>query len=67
MFAADGEDTSSCKSQCRVAAIDPDELVGCMPVFTHPLPARSRSSTCTSSSGAGTPSLSSSDDSSISI
>ncbi len=42
MFAADGEDTSGCKSQCRVAAIDPDELVGCTPVFTHLLPARSR-------------------------
>lgn len=37
-----------------------------MPVFTRPLPARSRSSTCTSSSGADTPPLSSSDGSSMS-
>ena len=47
-------------------SVSADECVVCMPVFTQPLPARSRSSTCTSSSGAGTPPLSSSDGSSIS-
>jgi hypothetical protein len=35
--------------------------VVCMPVFSRPLEARSHSSTCTSSSGADTPPLSSSD------
>jgi serine/arginine repetitive matrix protein 2 len=65
-FVVDSEDTSGCKSQCCVAAIDPDEFVVCMPVFTRPLPVQSRSSTCTSSSGAGTPPLSSSNGSSIS-
>ena len=50
----------------RVAAFRADEFVVCMPVFTRPLPAGSRSSTCTSSSGADTPPLSSSDGSSIS-
>jgi len=65
-FVADGEDTSGCKFHTYFAGIDADEYVVCMPVFTRPLPARSRSSTCTSSLGAGTPPLSSSDGSSIS-
>ena len=66
-FVADGEDMSGCESQDYVSSIDVDGFVVCMPLFTRPLPAGSHSSTCTSSSGAGTPPLSSSDGSSISI
>ena len=39
----------------------PHKCLVCIPVFTRPLPAGSRSSTCTSSSGADTPPLSNSD------
>ncbi len=65
-FVADGEDTSGCEFYSCFAVVSADEYVVCMPVFTHPLPAQSRSSTCTLSSGAGTPPLSSFDGSSIS-
>lgn len=41
-----------------------DDLSVCVPVFTRSLPARSRSSTCSSSSGIDTPPLSASDGSS---
>lgn len=66
-FVADGEDSSGCeyRDRCAIDTFGPDEFVVSMPVFTRPLPA-SRSSTCTSSSGASTPPLSSSDGSSIS-
>jgi len=66
---ADGEDISNlCKS--LAASLNPasNRLVDCpAPVFTRPGPAsRSRSSTCTSSSGGDTPPLSTSDGSSMS-
>ena len=69
-LSADGEEMSSaCRSSSGVS--DDATLLDCyldcaVPVFTRPAPtARSRSSTCTSSSGGDTP-LSSSDGSSIS-
>ena len=65
-FIADGEDMSGCEFMVSFIPFRADRSVVCMNVFTRPLPAGSRSSTCTSSSGADTPPLSSSDGSSIS-
>ncbi len=61
---ADGEDISGCESYYIRLQKETDDLLVCVPVFTRPLPARSRSSTCTSSSEVDTPPLSNSDGSS---
>ena len=56
-FVAYGEDSAGCECRGTIAAIGANESVLSMPVFTRPLPARSRSSTCASSLRAGTPPL----------